>query len=297
MEHPNDLQPGQRVVLSTECPEYDEWFYQHEGGQGVIANARASSDWTSVDWDNGISNYFYPIKYLIPVYEPERTDKVSIKLKKGQRVRPNPDHEDYEIYYERQHKGEDGTVQYTNDHSSMPIIVRWDNGHQNSYKQEMLIPIDESTPKEPLSEDQLPLLPGQRVCLNPESRVYEELNEACRGTSGYVIGLENDKILEKRWITLSQRQRNDIVMNVKFDNDRTLLVRKENLLLIEAPSITVERYVLKNRIGRKALTVVNGDKLEQDEVDKRIFKQGHTVESKTTYDNEWRAKIIEQINR
>lgn len=243
----------------------------------------------------------------------------------GTRVRPDPNHKRYFVWIE-QYKGKIGTTTIAPyksicNNNALWVRVKWDDNSENTYPLDLLIPLTEDEISECITpialttlastwddverakndperirrkkEEQdkmyeLPFLPGQRVCLNPEASRYPQLNERVRGNAGYVMYSNyGDADLEK-WKTFSNKQ--EVIVYVKFDNDKIFSCRHKELLSIDAPPKTITRYALSNG---DIIRVLEGD--DDEHISKAIIVNGYKLRSTTIYDNDWRAKMTEKI--
>ena len=140
-------------------------------------------------------------------------------------------HKESYIRFHSQSKGSDGTIVETGSYiivgGEEAVTVKWDNGELNSYPISTLEFIEESNTESEQEEIKI----GQKVCLNPERVDIDEYGSAIREyDAGYVV-----KILPKGSVRLA------------FDSNRnlTLTIRKDKLLLINAPLADITEYSIK----------------------------------------------------
>ena len=136
-----------------------------------------------------------------------------------------------------------------------------------------------------------PLLPGMRVCLNPESKEYPKSNAIVKGFAGYVIHYHQTTYQLISWNKLSDTQKNDTMVVVKFDNNNTMQLRFRELILVDTPPKTIYDYILSNN---SKITIIEGDSMV--ELDNLIFKNGLHIKSKEIIDEDWRKNMMTAIN-
>lgn len=234
-----------------------------------------------------------------------------MKFKIGDVVRPNPEHEDYECYKD-QHRNNRGIIvkeNYIIDHKEW-VEVKWGHGHRNSYYPDMLILIDktvedttgweevtrlkndptriERKKEEVAKMYEIPFLPGQRVCLNPEGSRHSRLKQSSDNTAGYVlkIGINDNDI--KRWSGIGNKENTSIT--VRFDNGWTGTCNFSDFLSIETTAKTIRKFEFSDGY---AVWIIEGESLE--DLDRMIIKEKYSLRRQIVYDNEWRAEILQTI--
>lgn len=138
---------------------------------------------------------------------------------------------------------------------------------------------------------EVPFLPGERVCLNPETPNYQEYNRRqADGTAGYVIKLELNESGLKRWRTFDRRDRAQAVCHVRWDNGNTNSYKFFDLLPVNTPAIDI--IVLKLANGA---TLRGPTEYVFGEADFYVIKERTTVVSMERFDAPYRAKMLDFI--
>jgi hypothetical protein len=228
----------------------------------------------------------------------------------GMRVRPNPENKHYEQFI-RQHRDNYGTILKNKLLDSIYtergwVHVKWDHNESNVYPPEMLLPVEEvdkvswdferldndpaKHKKEEKPMENYPLLPGERVQLNPECQLYKDYNYKLNGGAGYVLKHEDmDRMF--KWKSTSLSTRNASVATVNFDSGVSLRVHYRDLLRIEAKPINVilynagfgDNYILDTEKTRKQL-------------DNDIIVNGIKISKFLILDDEWRENTKKDID-
>lgn len=222
----------------------------------------------------------------------------------GLHVIPDPNHIDFDAYFcqYQKEKGSNevctGTIakeMHNGSNREKWTYVRWENGHENSYPLSLLKLVDEKKLQKVKEELErvnqlypIPFLPGTRVCLNPESKAYKDWNQRVKGNAGYVIETNFDDKTLLNWAQdISKADRQVLVC---FDNEVKIFIKHRDLLQVDAPSITITKYMLS---CGDSLSYKDNDNTEY--MDKLIFKHGYKLKDKIVMDNDWRAEIISKI--
>jgi len=210
----------------------------------------------------------------------------------GDKVSPNRNHKDYN-QFKYQHKGDNGTV--TEIETEGWVRVRWSNGHNNIYRKGMLNIIEkgEDIIKSPIPFTQddryaMPILIGMRVCLDPESSIFKDLNETAKGTAGYVYQLGTSNLNLTRWKTL--KSKGDAIVYVRFDNGNSLRLKERQILLVDSPSVTVTGYMFNNGDEESIIEGIN-----EGILDFKIINRKLRIVNREIYDDAYRKRIMDSI--
>lgn len=175
------------------------------------------------------------------------------------------------------------------------IEVRWDNGYSDSYECGALLPKEAITQKEKSNNIEFPILPGQKICLNPEGKRYQTLlNITNNELTGYVV---NILLSEKELIKWKTTQYKNYAIKVKFNNTKGIFTLYNNdILPINTPPINIIAYYLSD--GSTYFTFENST-FENDEtfniLDKKILIHGIQITQIKHFNNTWREKILKAI--
>jgi len=293
----NILPNGTRVQFIQghldETARYNGEHLDQEGNYltGTILKYTGVDDYVHVKWDNGNASRNYKCEALRIVDEEVKIGQMNIHdFEVGMRVMMNPEHECYE-QYKSQHKGDPGVIVDISDILSFPIKVKWDNGNINNYHQGMLICINEiSTEKETDERYKFPLLPGQRVCVNPESSTYKDLKRENISTEGWIVNTNTNLFL---WNKLSKSIHRTLEIIVKLDNyPAPFTFTNQSLLPIDVPMKTVQVFKLMKSGISIAKYILEGDDTLENNLDETIIKKGYEIKSTTTWNNKTRAHLI-----
>ncbi len=175
------------------------------------------------------------------------------------------------------------------------VYVDWSDGKQYCYPTSLLLSCEMLDKEQERSDKmyELPYLPGQRVCLNPEMDKYQDVVNSIKCDTGYVVKLDMALNELKYWSTFKNKQNQ--VVQVQLDNGSIYNLILRNLLLIDAPPRTAHCYTLST--GYNYL-YVEGNVNEQsiiERMDNEVINKGRQVMYYEKYDNEWRAKVTQDI--
>ena len=133
------------------------------------------------------------------------------------------------------------------------------------------------------------LLPGQRVCINPDSSDYRFFRDEY-GLSGTIVWIPGGLDCIKGYKDMDMDDKKDFMYNILFDESKkNKRVRRKDLLPIDK-TVTVTKYIL-NPDG----VCYQIDNEENDRLDKLIIKNGHKISSVEIYDDNWREKVKIEI--
>lgn len=213
-------------------------------------------------------------------------------LQKGLKVIIDPASESYSKY-QYQHMGNIGIVLEESGGGSMYSRVQWSHGHTNTYKDSVLIVLeDKLTPEEIEANKQyeLPLFPGTRVCPNPESDNFEYLSKLGEKGAANVVMLANNISNLKRWGYIKNKAAVSIL--IKFDNGKVASCLHRDVLRVDTKPRNVIRFIYEDETTDTCFT----DETEiLNRIYSRIIKNEEILKSKIEYDDEWRAKETQQI--
>ena len=137
------------------------------------------------------------------------------------------------------------------------------------------------------------ILPGSKVCLNPETDTYKQYNSIIQNATGYVVKFFSySKIESLKYLKEIPNKTPKLLIKFQI-NDTTKIYMNlypEEILLINAPIVDVKVYTLSN-YDTYALI----DDEQDDKIDNLIFNQGIRITSHYTFDKEWREKAEEII--
>ena len=258
------------------------------------------------------------------------------KLHTGMHVRLNPEYnESTARWYEEQVRGYYGTIvspqERLDELTDLDEFVRvkWANGYTNCYYYGSLIPTgtpigneynaqedinnvaaswsferQKSDPvyherrrKEEDMEYKYPLMPGQKVCVNPESTVHKNLQEAnlLGEGEGYVVDVPNLEELVAGWHAKSNR--GDIIIFIHLEKGgNNIRIRCKDLFLIEnAPAKTVTSYTLDHATFFLVEGTENAKEIQRN-LDYDIINKSRTIYKIAYFTEEHRKHIREQID-
>lgn len=136
------------------------------------------------------------------------------------------------------------------------------------------------------------ILPGSKVCLNPETNSYKQYS-ILQNTTGYVVKFSSySKIESLKYLEEIPNKTPRLLIKFQINDTKKIYINlyPKEILLINAPIVDVKVYTL-NDCNIYALI---GDE-QDDEIDNLIFNQGMNVISHYTFDKEWREKAEEII--
>lgn len=128
------------------------------------------------------------------------------------------------------------------------------------------------------------LLPGMRVCLNPESQNYKQLKTFINEEAGYIINLYlsyNDTLI------FQKKQKNFDIL-VKFDDNKIFRINTKNILPINAPEVDVICYYLENN---SIYYTINNEK--NNDLELEVILNKKRITNITIYDDIWRQNMLE----
>lgn len=139
-----------------------------------------------------------------------------------------------------------------------------------------------------------PILPGMRICLNPESDRFQELKTYTENTGGYVVHFPT--LVDQQIIHLWKEKKHIIdstYIVVVFDNHiehHYQLLIKDILPIDNSPNVNVKTYYLSD--DTFYITINNKNNI----LDKKVIEGGISIYNTCNYDDEWREKILKKIN-
>lgn len=136
------------------------------------------------------------------------------------------------------------------------------------------------------------ILPGSKVCLNPETNSYKQYS-ILQNTTGYVVKFSSySKIESLKYLEEIPNKTPRLLIKFQINDTKKIYINlyPKEILLINAPIVDVKVYTL-NDCNIYALI---GDE-QDDEIDNLIFNQGMSVISHYAFDKEWREKAEEII--
>ncbi len=226
----------------------------------------------------------------------QKEENMSYKV--GATVAPNPDES---VDYKSQHANTfniKGNIIEAKASSGRRIWhrVTWENGYTDVYPEDYLILCDEERDETTKMDNMyaLPLLPGTRVCLNPDGDRYSQLKEALNGvTTGYVI---NPRMSDEDLINWKTRNRPEsVIVTVKFDNNGNSNSQHHSMHLRELLPVegeaTVIQYIMHDGFTLEMLENENSSNFDTD-----VIVHGYKISKLRYFDDEWRKKIIAGIN-
>lgn len=139
-----------------------------------------------------------------------------------------------------------------------------------------------------------PILPGMRICLNPESDRFQKLKTYTENTGGYFVHFPTltDQHIIQLWKEKKHIAGNIYIVAV-FDNQiehHYQLLIKDILPVDNSPSIDVKIYYLSDDTFH--ITINNKNNI----LDKKVIEYGMSIYNTYNYDDEWREKILKKIN-
>jgi len=150
----------------------------------------------------------------------------------------------------------------------------------------------------------LPLLPGEKVYLDPEKEVFHSNNLlSLRNSGGYVVDIRNTEIFKitffKYWVEYKADYLNSTNMLVFSEPEGSttkvlLNIPISELIPAESPAITVRKYKLYNSAGNFPIRYAI-DENDMQTIDHLIFKKGYKIIETIIYDEQWRQDVIEYI--
>lgn len=268
---------GANVRMKPGTREYTHYMRQHKGNIGVV-NHYKEDDWVYVTWENGETNS-YREGWLIPADE---------------NIEVNP-------------CGEVPLPSQMETSAIFNVFAKYVTALSPKEQEEKDVSWEdvERLPNDPKKHEkkgdeivetaiQYPLLPGTRVCANPESDRYKTVNQYAKGNGGYIIDIEKSDIDLKRFKSMSKSNRENIIVNIRFDNGTKYRTYSRDLLPIDGESIDVHKVLLNNGNSFYLIPTILDS---VDQLNRLVISQNRRYNDEDTriFDTTWRNSIYDAI--
>ena len=130
----------------------------------------------------------------------------------------------------------------------------------------------------------IPILPGMRVCLNPEGRNYAKLKEQARDKKIYMLSLQSVE-QGKYWTHQAINNLNDWYVTLITEDAEKIEAKYTDVLLVDAPS---EDIIKITNYEKSVMTLL--DKITEEEKEILIM---YSQSSYEIFNDEWRTIVIQ----